>query len=79
MGKPSLEDRIEILKVRTKKMPIASDIDFEEIARKVDGFTGAQLRLVCTDAAYAAMNDPSNAEQTINQRHFLEVIHSMSK
>ena len=76
MGKPSEEDRVEILKVRMKGMPADADICYEEIAKQLEGFSGAQLRLVCTDAAFAAMNDQENREQTIKQRHFLQVIHS---
>lgn len=79
MGKPSEEDRVEILKVRMKGMPADPDIRYEEIAKQLEGFSGAQLRLVCTDAAYTAMNDEENHEQTIKQRHFLQVIQSQSR
>lgn len=79
MGKPSQEDRIEILKVQTKEMPLDQDVSLEEVSKRLDGFSGAQLKLLCTDAAYAALNDKENVEQTIKQKHFIQALNSLSR
>lgn len=79
MGKPSQEDRIEILKVQTKEMPIDQDVRLEEVSKRLEGFSGAQLRLLCTDAAYAALNDKENVEQTIKQKYFMQALSSLSR
>ena len=74
MDKPSEEDRIEILRVQTKQMPIDPDVSFEEIGKQLEGYTGAQLRLLCTDAAMNAIKDTDNQEQTIKHKHFIQAL-----
>ncbi|RLE58543.1 MAG: AAA family ATPase, partial [Thermoprotei archaeon] len=40
---PDEKARLEILKVHTRKMPLAPDVNLEEIAKKTQGYTGADL------------------------------------
>ncbi len=48
---PDEEGRKEILRIHTRGMPLAQDVDFDELARKTIGYTGADVNLLCKEAA----------------------------
>ncbi|CUS34401.1 ATP-dependent zinc metalloprotease FtsH [Candidatus Nitrospira nitrificans] len=48
---PDLRGRAEILKVHTKKVPVAANVDLEKIARGTPGFSGADLENLVNEAA----------------------------
>lgn len=52
--KPDLKGRIEILKVHTRRTPLASNVDLEKIARGTPGFSGADLENLVNEAALQA-------------------------
>ncbi len=52
---PDEKARVEIFKVHTRKMPLAEDVKLEELAKKTEGYTGADIEAVCREAAMAAM------------------------
>jgi proteasome regulatory subunit len=54
---PSLEARIEIFKIHTMKMNIATDVDVEVLAAKCDGATGADIKSMCTEAGMFAIRE----------------------
>ncbi len=51
VNRPDLRGRAEILKVHTKKVPVASDVELEKIARGTPGFSGADLENLVNEAA----------------------------
>lgn len=51
---PDVKGRIEILKVHARKVPLAPDVDLENIARATPGFTGAELASLVNEAAIIA-------------------------
>jgi len=51
---PDLKDRVEILKVHSRKTPLAADIDMDKIARGTPGFSGADLKNLVNEAAIMA-------------------------
>jgi cell division protease FtsH len=51
VNRPDLRGRAEILKVHTKKVPIATNVDLEIIARGTPGFSGADLENLVNEAA----------------------------
>jgi cell division protease FtsH len=51
VNRPDLRGRAEILKVHTKKVPIAADVALEKIARGTPGFSGADLENLVNEAA----------------------------
>ncbi|UCF81086.1 MAG: ATP-dependent zinc metalloprotease FtsH [Acidobacteriota bacterium] len=51
---PDLRGRTEILKVHTRKVPLAPDVNLETIARGTPGFTGADLANLANEAALLA-------------------------
>jgi len=52
---PDFKARLEILKVHTRKMPLAPDVDLEKIAKMTEGYTGADLAAVAREAAMNAL------------------------
>ena len=48
---PDLRGRTEILKVHTKKVPVAANVELEKIARGTPGFSGADLENLVNEAA----------------------------
>src|SRR5664279_1141023 len=51
---PDVKGRIEILKVHSKAIPLADDVELEKIARGTPGFTGADLANLINEAALIA-------------------------
>ena len=51
VNRPDLRGRVEILKVHTKKVPIATNVNLEIIARGTPGFSGADLENLVNEAA----------------------------
>eukprot|EP00307_Rebecca_sp_RCC1486_P006549 CAMPEP_0119434194 /NCGR_PEP_ID=MMETSP1335-20130426/50544_1 /TAXON_ID=259385 /ORGANISM="Chrysoculter rhomboideus, Strain RCC1486" /LENGTH=690 /DNA_ID=CAMNT_0007460049 /DNA_START=12 /DNA_END=2084 /DNA_ORIENTATION=+ len=55
---PDAAGRVEILKVHAKGKPLASDVEFPQIAKRTIGFSGAALANLMNEAAiYAARRD----------------------
>ncbi len=57
---PDLHGREEILKVHSKKIPLAEDIDLATIARGTPGFSGADLENLVNEAALLAAKKDKN-------------------
>jgi len=47
---PDLEGRRQILRIHTAQKPLAKDVDLEELAKKTDGYTGADLAALTNEA-----------------------------
>ena len=54
IGLPDVRGREEILKVHSRKKPLADDVDLNAIARSTVGFTGADLENLLNEAALLA-------------------------
>jgi cell division protease FtsH len=48
---PDVGGRAQILRVHTRRKPMAEDIDYDLIARQTAGLTGADLENICNEAA----------------------------
>ncbi|HDI75013.1 MAG TPA: AAA family ATPase [Thermoprotei archaeon] len=70
---PDEKARLEILKVHTRKMPLAPDVNLEEIAKKTQGYTGADLAALCREAAMIALRE-SGKPTRVSQKHFLKAL-----
>jgi len=83
---PDIEARKEILKIHLKKKPLAEDVDIEDIARRTEGYTGADLAAVCNTAVMLAIREhimknknPDEAKKNVKdikvcRRHFEEAL-----
>jgi transitional endoplasmic reticulum ATPase len=55
VGVPNAEGRLEILQIHTRGMPIAEDINLQELASELHGYTGADIKALCREAAMRAL------------------------
>jgi len=51
LGVPDKDERKEILEIHTRGMPLAEDVDLDELAEITHGFVGADLESLCKEAA----------------------------
>ncbi len=51
---PDRKDRVAILKVHTRKLPLAEDVDLDSIAAGTPGFSGADIKNLANEAAMFA-------------------------
>ncbi len=83
---PDLEAREQVFKIRAKKTPLADDVKMGELARKTEGYTGADIASVCNTAVMLALReligrakDPEDAkrkakETKVSRKHFEEAL-----
>uniref|UniRef100_A0A7J2THF7 AAA family ATPase n=1 Tax=Archaeoglobus fulgidus TaxID=2234 RepID=A0A7J2THF7_ARCFL len=55
IGVPDRDGRREILEIHTRKMPLAEDVNLDELADLTHGFVGADLEALCKEAAMHAL------------------------
>ena len=55
--KPNTEGREIIFQIHTRKMNLASDIDFDELAEMTPDASGADIKAICTEAGMFAIRD----------------------
>jgi transitional endoplasmic reticulum ATPase len=69
---PDEKARLEIMKILTSSMPLANDVNLEDIAQSTKGFSGADLVALCREAAINAMRNNST---TIAHQDFGKGLH----
>ncbi len=65
--RPDIGGRGEILKVHTKKVPLAEDVDLDVLARGTPGFSGADISNLVNEAALIAARED---QAKVGQSHF---------
>ncbi len=55
IGVPAESDRIEILKIHTRGMPLAEDVSIDTLSQQTHGFVGADLAALAREAAIRAL------------------------
>jgi cell division protease FtsH len=68
---PDQPGRVEILKIHTRDVPLANDVDLERIAASIPGSTGADIALLVNEAALTAAR---HEHPKVEQRDFTESI-----
>jgi transitional endoplasmic reticulum ATPase len=83
---PDYESRKQIIRIHTKKKPLADDTNIDNLATKMDGYTGADIAAVASAAVMLALREhiskygkPQEAEEhakelKIHMRHFEEAM-----
>ncbi len=67
---PDRNARVAILTVHTRKVPLAADVSLETVAAGTPGFSGADLKNLCNEAAMAAAREGLSS---VSMRHFDEM------
>ena len=71
---PDQQARVEILRIHTRKMKLAKDVDLQKIARETQGASGADIKCICTEAGMFAIR--SNRTE-VTERDFIEAIYKV--
>ncbi|MGA7009775.1 MAG: CDC48 family AAA ATPase [Nitrososphaeraceae archaeon] len=83
---PDKESRMHVLKIHTKKKPLADDVKIDVLADQTEGYTGADIAALASAAVMLALRehvakykDPKEAERTkeelkIHMSHFEEAM-----
>ena len=71
---PDEKARMQILKIHSKRMKL-NDVDYDEIVSKIEGFNGAEVRAICTEAGYFAIRENRNS---INHDDFSKAVEKLS-
>ncbi len=76
VGRPNKNDRLKILKIHTKNMPL-NCVNLEEIASSTEGYVGADLESVCREAGLAAYRENADADK-VDMKHFHMALNKIS-
>ena len=83
---PDLEARRQIFKIHTRKTPLAEDVNLDELAKRTDGYTGADIASVANTAVMLSLRehiskskDPEDAKKRakglkVAKRHYDEAL-----
>ena len=85
---PSRPGRLQILRIHSRGMPLAEDVDLAALAKVTHGFVGADLEVLCKEAGMRALrewiahprfpHDVPQATMQIRMGHFLESLKSIT-
>ena len=70
---PDKPSRLKIFNVYLKSMPLADDVDIEELVNMTDQYTGADIAAVARKSVRLALREDMQSH-TVSQRHFLAAI-----
>jgi transitional endoplasmic reticulum ATPase len=74
---PDEEARLAIFTVHTRHMPLAEDVNLNELVVITEEYTGADIEAVCREAAMFAAREDQDAE-TVTMKHFSEAVKVIS-
>jgi transitional endoplasmic reticulum ATPase len=78
IGVPDETGRMEVLRIHTKNMKLADDVDLEQVARETHGFVGADLAALCTEAALQCIREKMDVIDLEDDTIDAEVLDSMA-
>ena len=82
-AKPGVAERAAIMRLCCRRVPLAPDIDFDDFARRTEGFTGADIESLCKKAtlnAIAEFQDGARVKPFVVLRNdFITVLESDRK
>ena len=55
IGVPNRPGRLQILKIHSRKMPLAADVDLDRLAEITHGYVGADIAALCKEAGMATL------------------------
>ncbi len=64
--KPTKEGRVGVLKVHIKKVPLADDVNLQDVAAGTIGFSGADIRNLVNEAALNATREGKNRVEMVD-------------
>lgn len=78
IGIPDATGRLEILRIHTKNMKLAEDVDLEQIAAESHGHVGADLASLCSEAALQQIREKMDLIDLEDDQIDAEVLASLA-
>ncbi|GAB6028765.1 hypothetical protein CHUAL_004581 [Chamberlinius hualienensis] len=78
IGIPDATGRLEILRIHTKNMKLADDVDLEQIAAESHGHVGADLAALCSEAALQQIREKMDLIDLEDDQIDAEVLDSLA-
>ncbi|XP_039826104.1 cell division cycle protein 48 homolog [Panicum virgatum] len=78
IGVPDEVGRLEVLRVHTKNMKLADDVDLDVVAKDTHGYVGADLAALCTEAALQCIREKMDVIDLEDETIDAEVVSSMA-
>ena len=69
---PDAEGRERIFEIHTKNMNVADDVDFAALAERTDGYSGAEIESMTTEAGMFAIRDERTVVRTSDFEEAIE-------
>merc|ERR1719228_1324649 len=78
IGIPDAVGRMEILRIHTKNMKLADDLDLEQVAAETHGHVGADLAALCSEAALQQIREKMDLIDLEDETIDAEVLNSLA-
>jgi transitional endoplasmic reticulum ATPase len=78
IGVPDEVGRMEIMRIHTKNMKLAEDVDLSDIAKSTHGFVGADLAALCTEAALQCIREKMDIIDIEDETIDAEILDAMA-
>ena len=78
IGVPDEVGRMEILRIHTKNMKLAEDVDLSEVAKATHGYVGADMAALCTEAALQCIREKMDLIDIEDETIDAEILDSMA-
>jgi transitional endoplasmic reticulum ATPase len=78
IGVPDETGRMEILRIHTKNMKLAEDVDLSKIAKSTHGFVGADLAQLCTEAGLQCIREKMDIIDIEDEKIDAAILDSMA-
>jgi transitional endoplasmic reticulum ATPase len=79
-AKPDVAERAAIMRLCCRRVPLAPDVDFDEFAGRMEGFTGADIESLCKKATLTAIAEFQDGTRVapfvVLRKDFLAVLES---
>jgi len=78
IGIPDTTGRLEILRIHTKNMKLAGDVDLEQVASETHGHVGSDLAALCSEAALQQIREKMDLIDLEDESIDAEVLNSLA-
>ncbi|KAL6645665.1 hypothetical protein ACP70R_017273 [Stipagrostis hirtigluma subsp. patula] len=78
IGVPDEVGRLEVLRIHTKNMKLADDVNLEVVAKDTHGYVGADLAALCTEAALQCIREKMDVIDLEDETIDAEILNSMA-
>ncbi|KAJ0734701.1 Cell division cycle protein 48 [Helianthus annuus] len=78
IGVPDEVGRLEVLRIHTKNMKLAEDVDLEKISKETHGYAGADLAALCTELALQCIRENMDVIDLEDESTDAEILNLMA-